>query len=1180
MPLVRNEHGPGGSELYREAFRKDEPKEILDGAAVAGLVGILRQLGDLAEYASNVFRDLHEQITATSTRGRKMVIRVRNIEVALPFVEKAFKEEQSHIHFAYISGCDWHVCLQDEQSLLSSELPQFMINSYEDCHDLPRLYLLDKFDHAGTGSCLKRYSDPSYFKRMWAASQMENIEIIRVDKKLQKIKRRESRNNNGGSRHAVYISQHDNSTKFTSPSIDGQKYFVDNVSQKDMKLDPELSSRSMSFDSKCKESYLEQSSFVYPLIVTDESGNGEVPNCKLHCKDSYLSVCFLNNEPTAGSLDDISQHDTLHEQSISRSSSVIWDEKIEIVKSTSPASYDEIPVYRVQDSQDAIRDQDFETLEVNSEPENIDCAKIQASNQEDTLFNIGKISVPLSGPNHIDEVTSETDNYVDALNRLDSETETESECFTKREVNSLSNFSSQGMRSGTEMSPVIVVQNPVYPNSFAVEAQDITPRFSHLSSSDGSEHVESPNATEVLQNQEFSVTDYLCENNAHNESETKEHESESIEIGLSHNSGISGSPTTKIVEATSEASMSKNCPIPDVSVARPAIQLWTNGGLFGVDPSKPPDLRAVNIPSEKSVSGSKISSTGFSRCIVKPQMLVNEIGTKSDAKSLKKEPSSVDFSSVVKVTGDHNSLSFYVHGNSTKGHLYVRGNSEVQKSKGSPSCNDNQHDNNAKQDSQVSEQPLSQTELVQNPEETSTSNSIRPHEVDMTRNNGINGTPPCAVYSTWSREDGASQSKMGISSSFSEIAQRFLANTLQRRADLLTTSENSIEIRGPEETSVDHNKEASNGVASQASYEMRMDEEIAHASAKHPVSSISHYSEQSSAPLEYMKISFHPMNGLENSKLKLELSSGSLHENSEDFMFPSFQLLHGPVDTLEDVCSESDDDTFCRSCPYSSEDIPSPRSYSNSEQWEEGVTSKFIDHKLDFVDHRFQSSITPISRSIGIEQMNHFNMGASSVLGELDAENNIVPFQAGSKVELPGFHSVLLGNQHQEILPEIQANTEVQSKVEIPPPPPLPPMQWTVKPSIPSKDVAMNVPQVLRCSPQTEEQPSQRSPCVVAAVSPNCDEKKQDLQKVNWKKRVNHSVIHKEIDTREDLLHQIRNQSFNLRHTVKRAPREAPQSTNNITNVKVATILQKANAIRQAFVGSDDGGDDDNWSDV
>lgn len=60
MPLVRttvrNVYGLGTPELYREADKED-PKKVLDGVAVAGLVGILRQLGDLAEYVFLFFRD-------------------------------------------------------------------------------------------------------------------------------------------------------------------------------------------------------------------------------------------------------------------------------------------------------------------------------------------------------------------------------------------------------------------------------------------------------------------------------------------------------------------------------------------------------------------------------------------------------------------------------------------------------------------------------------------------------------------------------------------------------------------------------------------------------------------------------------------------------------------------------------------------------------------------------------------------------------------------------------------------------------------------------------------------------------------------------------------------------------------------------------------------------------------
>ncbi len=57
MPLVRYEvrceHSLADPELYRKAFVEggdDSSRALLDGVAMAGLVGIIRQLGDLAEY--------------------------------------------------------------------------------------------------------------------------------------------------------------------------------------------------------------------------------------------------------------------------------------------------------------------------------------------------------------------------------------------------------------------------------------------------------------------------------------------------------------------------------------------------------------------------------------------------------------------------------------------------------------------------------------------------------------------------------------------------------------------------------------------------------------------------------------------------------------------------------------------------------------------------------------------------------------------------------------------------------------------------------------------------------------------------------------------------------------------------------------------------------------------------
>ncbi|XP_076928720.1 protein SCAR1-like [Bidens hawaiensis] len=107
MPLVRvqvrNQYALGTPDLYTDTNRED-PKALLDGVAVAGLVGILRQLGDLAEFAAEVFHGLQEQVLITSSRSHKMVQRVHAVEAALPPLEKAILAQRSHLHFAYTAG--------------------------------------------------------------------------------------------------------------------------------------------------------------------------------------------------------------------------------------------------------------------------------------------------------------------------------------------------------------------------------------------------------------------------------------------------------------------------------------------------------------------------------------------------------------------------------------------------------------------------------------------------------------------------------------------------------------------------------------------------------------------------------------------------------------------------------------------------------------------------------------------------------------------------------------------------------------------------------------------------------------------------------------------------------------------------------------------------------------------
>ncbi|VFQ94293.1 unnamed protein product [Cuscuta campestris] len=225
MPLVRvrvrNEYALGAAELYGEADNED-PKAVLEGVAVAGLVGVLRQLGDLVEFAAEVFHGLQEQVTITSSRSRKLIARAQRIEIALPSLEKSILAQRSHLHLAYTAGSNWHTrCHREENHFIYSDLPRFLMDSYEECRGPPRLHLLDKFDPGGPGSCLKRYSDPTFFKRASAGCDEAYLGKVLKDKKGRKIKKKRSRQKNRELSHGA-SSFPNYSSRMESRRIDGQ----------------------------------------------------------------------------------------------------------------------------------------------------------------------------------------------------------------------------------------------------------------------------------------------------------------------------------------------------------------------------------------------------------------------------------------------------------------------------------------------------------------------------------------------------------------------------------------------------------------------------------------------------------------------------------------------------------------------------------------------------------------------------------------------------------------------------------------------------------------------------------------------------------------------------------------------------------------------------------------------
>ncbi|KAL1219252.1 Protein SCAR1 [Cardamine amara subsp. amara] len=389
MPLVRlqvrNVYGLGQPELHSKVNRED-PKEILDGVAVSGLIGILRQLGDLTEFASEIFHGIQEEIMITSSRSNKLKMRLKQIEATVPSIQKTVLAQTNHIHFAYTGGLEWHPRISNVQNhFIYDDLPKFVMAPYEDCREPPRLHLLDKFDINGPGSCLKRYSDPTHFKRASRTS------------KIPKIKKKKSLQRNRDISSLASMANHSDRKTFTSLSFSGRTSCSKTASTVEIESKSDLQDRhSCSFDSRSggvKMKGVFTSSKFTPVSRTIAS---------------ILSETETESEDT---------NDSPSQDLTARGSSCVsWHEKAEIVESNvMQCATDEAP----------------EVIETNFVVDAEPVSRLKEHKAVEAVQDIKPRELEIDSE---DETESEGDDFVDALYTIDSESENEQVFKTTEEL--------------------------------------------------------------------------------------------------------------------------------------------------------------------------------------------------------------------------------------------------------------------------------------------------------------------------------------------------------------------------------------------------------------------------------------------------------------------------------------------------------------------------------------------------------------------------------------------------------------------------------------------------------------------------------------------------------------------------------------------------------------------------
>ncbi|XP_011032580.1 PREDICTED: protein SCAR2-like isoform X2 [Populus euphratica] len=426
MPLtryqIRNEYSLADPELYKAAD-KDDPEALLEGVAMAGLVGVLRQLGDLAEFAAEIFHGLHEEVMTTAARGHGLMARVQQLEAEFPSIEKAFLSQTNHSPFFSSSGVDCHPNLQMEQNLIArGDLPRFVMDSYEECRGPPQLFLLDKFDVAGAGACLKRYTDPSFFKVETASSGIATVEVQR-EKKIRK-KKKGSRYRNGET-----LEVQTSRTKLHELLL--QEHFENGHSDPARLV--KLKRRQINgspFDLKPGKSYMEK------FVLTPS------PERKQVCEDS------VTRSPLKFTLDNSSESGyEIHEVSVVSPAKKSLNG---VESSSSSPSEQEAMLKPVKDELDREAVDSgiimvFDPI-VDRGMDELPPTVYKMAIEEELLVDADIKREGTVDGDHSDDMASEVDNYMDALTTMDSEMETDNE-YKAKNAQDLIDMRTQGADS-------------------------------------------------------------------------------------------------------------------------------------------------------------------------------------------------------------------------------------------------------------------------------------------------------------------------------------------------------------------------------------------------------------------------------------------------------------------------------------------------------------------------------------------------------------------------------------------------------------------------------------------------------------------------------------------------------------------------------------------------------------
>lgn len=169
---------------------------VLEHVAGQKVIGLLRQIGQLSDFAADIFANLLKDATETSTRVNNLTQRVVAVEAVVPVVQATYaRSKPSHFY----GGVKGGQVLQREPPaptdlFVPNNLPAPIARVRGLAQPPPQLAILDSF--AGK-SCLSQYSDPGFFFGQWLKTEDEKNQKMHEENQAKKAARKKKKKKTG-----------------------------------------------------------------------------------------------------------------------------------------------------------------------------------------------------------------------------------------------------------------------------------------------------------------------------------------------------------------------------------------------------------------------------------------------------------------------------------------------------------------------------------------------------------------------------------------------------------------------------------------------------------------------------------------------------------------------------------------------------------------------------------------------------------------------------------------------------------------------------------------------------------------------------------------------------------------------------------------------------------------------